>query len=149
MKKTAQGVGLIELVISMAILSIALLGSLISINTVILSSFDPLLVQQAVSIAESYLQEIGNRHFPINPCPAATRANYTNICHYHGLSESPTDQLGHSLAALSDYNVTVHVDNTTASLGSFSGSAAVARVDVTVSHSGMQTIQMSAYKTNH
>ncbi|MBP6103631.1 MAG: prepilin-type N-terminal cleavage/methylation domain-containing protein [Gammaproteobacteria bacterium] len=149
MKKISQGVGLIELVISMAILSIALLGSLISINTVILSSSDPLLVQQAVSIAESYLQEIGNRHFPISPCPAAIRSNYSNICHYQGLSESPTDQEGNSLAALSDYTVTVNVDNTTESLGSFSGSTAVARVDVTVSHSSMQTIQMSAYKTNH
>lgn len=148
MKKKSHGLGLIELVISMAILSIALLGTLISINTVVFSSSDPLLRKQAVSIADSYLQEIGNRNFPISPCPAATRANYTNVCHYHGLHESPTDQRGNPLASLSDYTVTVNVDHT-AALGSFSGATAVARVDVTVSHGGMQAVQLSMYKTNY
>lgn len=148
MMQIARGLGLIELVVSQALLSVALVGTLLSINTAVLSSADPVLLEQAVSIAQAYLEEISHKAFPVTPCPSATRPNYSNICNYAGLSESPTDHDGNALSALGAYTVDVAVDTTSASLGGFSGAAAVARIDVSVSHAGMQTIHMSAYKTN-
>lgn len=52
------GVTLIELILSMLIISIALLGVLSVINLTVSHSADPVVQHQAVAIAESYLEEI-------------------------------------------------------------------------------------------
>jgi len=52
------GVTLIELIISMVIISIALTGILTVMNLTVSHSADPVIQHQAVAIAESYLEEI-------------------------------------------------------------------------------------------
>ena len=154
--KRYEGYTLIELVTSMTIIAIALIGTLMAINAAVLHSGDPLLRQQAIAIAESYLEEISGKNFPItNPCPPAVtprvpRGTFTNICDYHGLTEVPTDQNGTPIAGLGGYNVSVRVDSTTANLGSptLTPGIQVVRIDVTVSHSPMMVpITLSTYRT--
>lgn len=147
-----KGYTLIELVTSMTIIAIALIGTLMAINTATLHSGDPLLRRQAIAIAESYLEEISGKDFPTAPCPAGTRGTFTNICNYNGLSEQPTNQNGTPMPGLSGYTVSVAVDSATASLGSpslTSGTEAV-RIDVTVSLPPiMVPITLSTYRTNY
>lgn len=148
MKTQPKGVTLIELVLSIVIVSIALLGTLICINTVVFSSSDPILTEQAASIADSYLQEILTKNFPVASCPVATRVNYANICNYNGLNQAPTNLYGNLISGLGGYTVNVTVDTSTANLGGLTGSTAVARIDVRVSHAGMNPITLSAYVSN-
>ncbi len=151
MRKNHQGFTLIELVVSMTIIAIALLGTLLSINTAALFSGDPLIVQQALFIAESYIEEITGKDFPVTPCPSGTRPTFTNICNYNGLSEAPTDQTGTAISGLGNYTVNVSVDSTTASLGapSLTAGTQVVRIDVTLSHANMQSITFSVYRTSY
>lgn len=149
-----MGYTLIELVISLAIIAIAVLGTLLAINTAGLFSGNPSINYQAIAIAESYLEEISQKSFPpipITNCPAATRANFTNVCNYNGLSEAPHDQTGNAIPALAAYTVNVLVDTSTAQLGSPSLTAGtqVVRIDVTVSHNQMPTMTFSTYRTNY
>jgi len=150
MKKN-RGYTMIELVISMTIIAIAILGTLLAVNTAVLFSGDPLISTQAISIAESYLEEISSKDFPISPCPAGTRATFTNICNYNGLNQAPTDQNGNAIAALSAYNVQVTVDSATASLGSpsLTTGTQVVRIDVRVSRALMPTMTFSLYRTSY
>jgi MSHA pilin protein MshD len=149
------GYTLIELVISMTIIGIAILGTLLAINTSVLFSGNPLISHQAVAIAESYLEEISTKDFFISPCPAVPspggRANFTNVCHYNGLSQAPTDQNGNAISALSAYSVAVAVNSTTASLGSpsLTPGTQMVRVDVSVSHPVIPTMTFSVYKTSY
>ncbi len=148
---TAKGFTLVELVMSMTIISVALLGTILTINTAVKYSADPLLTHQAVSIAESYLEEMVSKDFPITPCPAGTRSSFTNICQYNGLSEVPTDQTHTAIAGLGAYTVNVTVDSGAANLGSPSlttGTQGI-RIDVKVSHTSMQTLTFSVYRTNY
>ena len=105
-----------------------------------------------MAIAESYLEEIVDKNFPITPCPAGTRGTFTNICNYNGLSEHPTNQNGTAMAGLSGYTVNVVVDSTAASLGSpsLTPGTQVVRIDVTVSLSPMMVpMTFSVYRTNY
>jgi MSHA pilin protein MshD len=115
-----SGFTLVELVISMTIISIGLLGTLLSINTATRFSGNSLITTQAIAIAESYLEEIVAKNFQsptipaaANPCPptALTRASFTDICNYNGLHQAPTDQNGNAIEELSAYTVQVSVDS--------------------------------------
>lgn len=150
-KLFVRGYTLVELVVSMTIISVALLGTLMAINTATLSSADPLILQQAISISESYLEEITAKDFPTAVCPPGTRATFTNICQYNGLSEPPTDQTGTVVSGLGGYTVSVTLDSSTASLGSptLTAGTQVVRIDVNVSHIGMQNMTFSVYRTSY
>ena len=152
MKKSISGVTLIELMVGISIISISVVGILMAINTAGILSADPLAQMQSVSIAESYLEEILSKDFPVTPCPIATnRSDFTNICQYDGLSEKPTDQAGTAVAGLENYTVIVQVNKTTVSLGSpeLSPGTQVVRIDVKVSHPRTPMMTFSVYKTSY
>jgi len=149
------GFTMIELVISMTIISLALLGTLLAINTAGVYSGDPMLDHQGISIAESYLEEILQKGFStVASCPAPPspggRASFNDVCQYNGLSQPPTSQAGVAISSLlNTYTVTVTVDSSAASLGTLTPGTQVERVDVTVSHSTMPTMTFSSYRTNY
>jgi len=151
MIKNIAGVTLIELVASITIISIALLGTLVAVNTAGLYSGDPMISYQSVAIAEAYLSEIATKSFPpVGSCPsAASRSVYTNICNYSGLNQVPTDQTGTAISGLGTYTVQVTVDSAAAVLGSLTAGTQAVRVDVTVSHPVMDTMTFSLYRTNY
>ncbi|HEX6829363.1 MAG TPA: hypothetical protein VF104_10335, partial [Burkholderiales bacterium] len=97
-------------------------------------------------------------------CPAAEatgRADYDNVCDYHGLGDNPPkDQLGNALAALAGYTVSVSV---TPNAGSPAGPVAlgplvndygagyirVLRVDVTVTGPAGTSLVLTGYRSNY
>lgn len=153
-----QGFTLIELILSMVIISIALIGTLLAINTTTRFSADPMLFHQAAAIAESYLDEIASKDFPTTlPCrspePMGGRANYASICDYKFIAaagEAPVDQLGNAVSGLERYRVQIGINDTNATLQSLTAAASqVVRIDVTVSHPNMPTTLYSVYRTHY
>jgi len=175
--RTHAGMTLIELVISIVIISIALTAILSVMGFTTARSADPMLRQQANAIGQSYLEEILLR--PVcdpndfsTDCFAActtsacsgcsgstlvgggseTRATYDDVCDYDGLSDNGArDQHGNSIAALGAYNIGVNVDDA-ATLNGLDGTGGqVVLVTVVVSHATQGNIQvsLSGYRANY
>lgn len=147
------GLSLVELVVSIAIISISVAGTLLVIQVASKFDADPMVARQATSLADGYLSEIYTKSFPSTyPCPApsASRANYSNVCDYQGLVNTPPqDQNGNLISNLSGYTVSVSIDGAAASLGTLSPGTQVVRIDVTVTHKLMPTLVISEFRTNH
>lgn len=81
-RNTEQGLSLIELIISIVILSVSIAGILLVLNKSIRTSADPVVRKQALAIAESLLEEI--ELMPFTYCdptdPAAATAGSTAGC---------------------------------------------------------------------
>jgi MSHA pilin protein MshD len=95
-----SGVTLIELILSMVIISIALVGVLSVMNLTVRHSADPVVEHQAIAIAEAYLEEIQLQAYsdPNGTNTGETRATYDNVADYHLLNDvSARDQSGASI----------------------------------------------------
>jgi len=153
-KTNQAGISLVELTLSIMILSVALTGTLLAFQTVSLFNADPMLMQQSIGIGKSYISEILQKDFPSAlPCPsppAGGRSVYNNICDYHNLNNvGAADQSGQAVNGLGNYTVDVVIDSTTAVLGSLTAGTEVVRIDVTVSHGYLPDVRLSAYRTKH
>lgn len=171
----AHGVTLVELVIFIAIVSLGTAGILLVMNYTTQRSADPMLKQQALLIAESYLEEIVLQPFtdPSPPgvtqvCPTslpykeAIRASYDNICDYHNLADTSgaIDRLGNTVAGLTAYNISVSVTGAvgdatalgpTVSQVNNTGALRLLQVDVVVTHDDDPnfSLNLTGYRTNY
>ncbi len=155
-----SGLTLIELVLTIVVISIAVTGTLVLIQRTIVGSADPMIVRQAVGISEAYLEEIMLRSYydPVlgagaGPCPAPDpndgRPEYNNVCDYNGLDDNGArDQADSPVTDLTRYRVRVTVDSI-ATLGALSGPADVIRADVRVTHPDDVDLTLSGYKANY
>lgn len=108
--KNQRGLTLVELILSMVIISIALMGILSVMNLTIKHSADPMVQHQAVAIAESYLEEILLQAY--SGGSSVQRGDYDDVSDYDGLSDAGVhDQNGDSVSGLSQYTVTVSVSS--------------------------------------
>lgn len=145
---------LVELVVAIVVISIALTGTMLIVDTTTRRSVDPMLERQAISIAESYLEEVLQKAF-LDPddgtlCGAAepSRALFDNICDYNGLDEmGARNQSGMPVTGLDFYRIEIDVDQT-ATLGSLTGSANVLRVDATVTDPMGRPVRLAGYRTS-
>lgn len=146
--KIQQGVTMIELVVSIVVLSIAITGVLMVMTQTITHSADPMIRDQATAVARSYMEEImahpleDPNDVEVNGTESGeSRSNYDDIWDYDNLSNSAgaIDQNGTSVAGLEGYNITVDV--TTASVGPGAGSPAL-RIEVEVTHDGLGSINI-------
>lgn len=155
-RKLQAGVTLVELIVSLTIIAVALVGTLQVIRVTVGSSADPMIRQQASAVADAYLSEILLKSF-YDPdlgaggglCPAAeaSRSVWDNICDYQGLDDNGArDQQGTAIAGLTGYRVRVQVE-TSASLGGLAGPADVVRVDVRVNFGTHTDFNVSGYRT--
>jgi MSHA pilin protein MshD len=149
-RRAQQGVTLIELVVTITVISIAAVAlmSAVAANTV--KSADAMARQQAIAVAQSYLEEIVLRpfHDPDTTATEAARADYDDIDDYNGLADTGVhDQLGRAVTGLGAYNVQVAVAASGA-LGSLS-STLVKRIDVTVTAPTGYVIKLSAYRADY
>lgn len=146
-----KGFTLVELILSAVIISIALTGTISVLNRVVFSSVDPMLQQQAITIANSYLEEIMTKRFPgVLPCPAPSgpRSEYSSICDYDGLvNNGVINQFGSSVSGLDSYTINVSVNTTSGFAGLIAG-VDVVRVDVTVSNPNIVNTTLSSYRAN-
>lgn len=152
-KRRDQGASLIELVLAIAIIAIALGGTMRVVDTTTRRSAQPMHERQALSIAQAYLSEAVSRAYrdpdtdSVCPSPEPNRADYDNVCDYAGLDElGAHDQFGAALAGLESYRIQMTVDASTSLLG-LSGADTVLRVDVSVTDPLDRSLALSAYRT--
>ncbi len=133
-----QGIGLLEVIIAIIILSIGAVSIFPLMIQIATHSIDPILQQQANAIAQSYLEEILSQRFSDpnqtelgSAEPGEIRATFDDVQDYKSLPDSVVrDYSGATLSALNDYAVTVNINNDV--LGT--NAAPALRVDVRVIH---------------
>lgn len=140
------GATLVELLITIVIISVALTGILSIVNITTRHSADPLVQQQAIAIAESYLEEI--LLLPITDPDGSNvgedRASFDNVADYDGLTDiGATDQNGNPITGLANYTVNVAINDQT-----FSG-VSMKAVTVTVSRTGTDAINLTGYRADY
>ncbi len=143
------GTTLIELVISIVIISIAASAILMVFTTSVGSSADPMIRHQAVAIAEAYLEEIALRSFadPDGVDEGPNRDLYDDVDDYNGLVDAGArDQFNAALPGLEDYTVTVAVTASSA-LPSIA-STDLFLISVTITHAANIDFTISAYRAN-
>jgi MSHA pilin protein MshD len=149
MRARHRGVTLIELVVAITIVAIAASGILGAMSAIATRSADAMLQQQAISIAQAYLDEILQR-WVVDPngTPANTgRASWDLVDNYDGLVDAGAkDQFGNAISALSAYTVSVSVSQTSALTGV--PSTAARRIDVTVTRSPNVSVKITGYRTS-
>ncbi len=144
---------LIEIIVTIVVVSIASVA-LMSFANVVRSSADPVIQQQATTIAEAYLEEILLRSFDDpqggetgNDEGEAGRSDYDDVKDYRSLAAGPAaDQFGNPVAALAAYTVTVNISNTV--LNGIPVADAL-RIDVSVSHPAINNILLSGFRTRY
>ena len=143
--KQQKGVTLVELVLSIVIISVSLSGILSVMNLTIGHSADPMIQHQAVAIAESYLEEILVQSFndPDGTEVGETRATFDDVDDYNGLSDAGArDQNGAVVSGLENYQVNVAVSSVTLTAG-----IPAKKAIVTVTWGGSFTITLAGYRT--
>ena len=142
------GATLIELVISIVIVSIAVSAVLMVMSMNVGHSADPMIRYQAVAIAEAYLEEISLKAFadPGGGDGEASRDLYDDVDDYHGLvNVGARNQFDAALPGLGDYTVSVTV--TQSALPSIAASDNYL-INVTVTHAANINFTLSAYRPN-
>ncbi len=142
---------LIELLATIVVLAIAATALLSVFSGTVSKSADPVIRQQAITVAEAYMEEILRKAYQ-DPVVAETgaaeggetRASFNDVQDYNSLPDNQVrDQNNNPIAQLAAYSVTVAVNGAV-----FNGVNAM-RVDVTVSHPAIDNIALSAYRTNY
>jgi MSHA pilin protein MshD len=148
-----RGFTLIELIVAITIVAIAavtLMGVMAAVSS---RSADAMLQQQAIAIAQAYLDEIEQRWVAVDPtvygtAPNTGRGSWDLVDEYNGLNDvGAQDQFGYAIPALSAYTVSVNVAQSTALPGIAGANAR--RIDVTVTTSPNVSVTLSGYRTNY
>lgn len=145
---------LIEIIVTILVISVAATALLSVFTNMVRGSADPVIQQQATTIAEAYLEEILLRAFDDpqggetgNDEGEAGRADYDDVKDYRSLAPGPAaDQFGNPVAALAAYTVTVNVTNT--ALGGLPVADSL-QVDVQVDHPLTGSILLSGFRTRY
>jgi MSHA pilin protein MshD len=148
------GATLVELVVSIVVISIGLAGVLLVMNRNVSSSGDPMVQHQAIAIAEAYLEEILAKEFTDpdggetgGPEAGETRGTFDDVNDYNGLVDTGArDQNNNPIAGLGGYNVGVAVVSQ-AWNGIPAADALLATV--TVTGPGGVSITLSGYRTRY
>lgn len=152
--KAQRGISLIELILFIVIIGIALATLLSVLNVTTQASVDPLLRKQALSIAESLLEEVQLHDFA-NPAGGftgavtqANRALFDDVMDYNGFATTgiySADGSGTGITGLADYNVSVTV--TPIAWVAVAGDAV--QITVTTTMPNGQMLQAVGYRMNY
>jgi MSHA pilin protein MshD len=152
--KAQRGISLIELVLFIVIIGIALAALLSVLNVTTQNSVDPLLRKQALTIAESLLEEVQLHDFS-NPAGGFTgaatqtnRASFDDVMDYNGFATTgiySADGSGTVITGLSDYNVSV----TVVPITWLAVASDAVQITVTVTPPNGQSLQTIGYRMNH
>lgn len=116
------GATLIEMIVSIVIISTSVSGVMLVITEIGRHSADPMIRTQATSIAQAYMDEILVQ--PLTDPDGGetggaeageTRATFDDVADYHGLADTAgaVDQTGTAITGLEGYNVDVSVSDAT------------------------------------
>jgi MSHA pilin protein MshD len=146
-RRRQAGVTLIELVVAITIIAIAVSAVMGAMSAITSRSADAMVQQQAVAIAQAYLEEVLQRPVvdPDGIEPETGRGTFDDVDDYNGLTDTGArDQFNNAINALATYNVSIAVSSSAALAPVPSGS--VRRIDVTVTHSPGVTVKLSGYR---
>jgi MSHA pilin protein MshD len=149
-RQRQRGVTLIEVVVAIVIVSIAAVAVMGAISATLQRGAESMVRQQAVAVAEAYLEEILLQPV-VAPSGAPTptgRGSYNDVDWYNGLNDQGAyDQYGASIASLSGYNVSVSVTQTTALTGIPAANAR--QITVTVTDPNGATVVLTGFRANY
>jgi MSHA pilin protein MshD len=143
-------VTLIELVVAIVIVSIAAIAILAAISWTMQRGAEAAVRQQAVAVAEAYLEEILLQPIaiPTGAAPTSNRALMSYEDEYNNLNDTGAyDQYGNSIPNLTGYNVSVSVAQTTALTGITAANAR--QITVTVADPNGATVVLTGYRANY
>jgi len=143
-----RGATMIELIISIVVIAIAASAVLGVLYRSAGRSADAMILAQAVSVAEAYLEEISLKPFadPDGVDGEAARTDFDDVDDYDGLVDNGArDQFGAAPSALARYTVAVTVASSAALTGVPGADAE--RIDVRVTYPPNVTVALSGYKT--
>lgn len=147
----ARGVTLIELVITIALIAIAVSSVLGTLAANAKSSADGMVRAQAMAIADAYLEEIRLKPFtdPDGIDGESGRVNFDDVDDYNGLIDvGAFDQFGNAISGLSQYRVAAVVVHSSALSGVTS--ANTLRIDVTVTYPAAGVdVRVTGYRANY
>lgn len=164
--RSHAGVTLIELVISIVVISIALVAVLNSFSFSVSQSADPLWRNKSLKLAQLYLDEILARSYdestPVGGLPPVaspscaglgpeggeTRATYDDVDDYNGIDDAPPVSLiGAIDSSYGNYRVQVSVGCDGSSVAA-SGNSHAKKIIVQVTPPGEGPISFAVYKGN-
>lgn len=142
------GFTLIEVITTIVVLSVAATAIMSMFTNTITSSANPMIQQQAISVAEAYMEEILLKSFDDpDGIGGETRANFDDVLDYNGLTDvGARDQNNSPIASLGDYTVSVTVTNS-----ALNGivSADSLRIRVSVDHTVLDPVVIDSFRTNY
>ena len=143
-----RGVTLIEVVVAIVVVAIAATAILGAMASITMRGAETMVRQQAVALADAYLEEILLQPVasPGGTAPTS-RANFNDEDEYNGLSDvGAHDQYGNAIAYLAGYNVSVAVTQTTALTGI--AAAKARQINITVTDPNGVTVTLTGYRAN-
>ncbi len=139
---------LIEILVTIVVISIAGTALMSVYTSMVAKSADPIIQQQALAIAEAYMEEIRLKAFTDpDGVGGEIRANFDDILDYNNLPDANVrDQNGAVIPSLSAYSVAV-----TVAAAPFAGIpvADSMRIDVVVGHPAISPITLSSFRTSY
>ena len=142
---------LVEVVTTIVVIAVAATALVSVFSSLVRGSADPVIQQQAITVAESYMEEIMRKAYedPVaaelgTAEPGETRATFNDVQDYNSLPDNQVrDQNNNPIGLLAAYSVTVSVNAAV-----LNGVGAM-QVDVTVTHPAIGPIELSAFRTNY
>ena len=159
-----KGMTLVEMVISIVLISIAMTAMLTAFSTSMGRSADPLWKNKSLKLGQAYLDEILSKKYdantPLGGIPAATsiscnvagpggggRETYDDVDDYNGLSDKPPKLVTNSsMTGYDDYTVEVSVVCAGTDVGVSNDNAKL--ITVTVVPPNNSSMPFSAYRGN-
>jgi MSHA pilin protein MshD len=163
MRPTQTGATLVELVITIVIISVAIAGVVGAFSLIAGRSADPLNQTRAVKLAQLYMDEILTQKYddqtPQGGVPRysgncnigtesgeSTRSMFDDVDDYHNLSGPPATVTGAPLSGYNGFTVSVTVACAGADVGLPASEAK--RIELSIQAPGNQSFVFSAYRAN-
>lgn len=150
------GTTLVELVMAIAVAGVLVVGLMTAYASIVGRSADPMVRTQAISLAESYLEEAllkpyldpGGSVCP--PSPGGNRDAFNNVCDYNNYSSTTiTLPNGATVPGLNGYSVAISVSPIAAGeLGTIATNCAL-KVTVNITSTLNQTVSVTGYRTDY
>ncbi len=148
-----RGASLIELIMFIVIVSVALAGILLVMNTASRNSADPLIRKQALAVAYALLEEVQLQDFSsATATTAVTAANRTSVTHvvmdYNGFTMPAgiTSVNGVAVSGLGKYSASVAVVPESSAWNGIAAGSAV-QITVTVNAPSVGEVTATGYRT--
>ena len=147
-RRKQRGMTLVEVVISIVVIAVAVGAVLGVLTSNVQRSADALVVSQAASIAQAYVEEISLKAFadPDGIDGESARVDFDDVDDYDGLVDAgAVDQFGNPMPGLGSYTIAVAVSPSSA-LPNIAPADAL-RIDVRVQFAPYVDYTLSSYRT--